>query len=98
MPTPLFPLSLLPAATTTTSPPLLPPGYTFRPLQNNDFHNGHLEPLRDLAFIGTITEEAWRQRFEYMASCPETYFVVVIVAEETGRIVGTGTLVVERKL
>lgn len=95
MPTPLFDPSLLP---TTTSAPLLPPNYAFRPLQDNDFHNGHLDPLRDLAFVGNIAEEAWTQRFEYMASCPATYFVVVIVAGDTNRIVGTGTLVVERKL
>ena len=74
----------------------LPGGYSFRSLQRDDFKNGHLEPLQDLAFIGQILEEQWIQRFDFMRACPNTYFVLVIVND--GRIVGTGTLVAERKL
>jgi hypothetical protein len=33
-----------------------------------------------------------------MVGCKGTYFIVVIVSTQTGKIVGTGTLVVERKL
>lgn len=71
-------------------------GYTFRPLRSDDFSNGHLHPLRDLAYIGQVDEAAWNKRFAYMTSCPETYFVLVIT-DDNDQIVGTGTLVAERK-
>lgn len=74
----------------------LPAGYTFRPLQSDDFHNGHLDPLHDLAYIGNVDEATWRASFEHMCSCPSTYFVLVITNDDN-RIVGTGTLVAERK-
>ena len=75
----------------------LPSGFMFRPLQRNDYKNGHLETLAFLAYIGSITEDQWIQRFDYMKLCPETYFVLVIIDENTGKIAGTGTLVAERK-
>lgn len=86
----LFPAELVPSEVK------LPEGYHFRALQRNDYVTGHLDPLRDLAYIGEISAEAWIGRFDYMVSCPETYFVLVIVHGD--KIVGTGTLFVERKL
>jgi len=74
----------------------LPRGYVIRPLRRSDFSRGHLNPLRDLAYIGEITEELWAERFDYMAARHDTYYVVVIVKDDS--IVGTGTLVVEKKL
>jgi glucosamine-phosphate N-acetyltransferase len=88
----LFPAELV-------SPPVqasLPDGYTFRPLQRSDFKAGHLDVLGDLAYIGDITEEQWVERYDWMSSCNGSYFVLVI--EHDGKVVGTGTLVVEKKL
>lgn len=90
MATLLFDQDLLPSKTN------VPEGYSFRPLQRDDYHNGHLEVLQDLAFIGTISEEQWTERFDQMKACPNTYFVLVIVKDN--KIVGSGTLVVEKKL
>jgi len=74
----------------------LPEGYTFRPLQRSDFKQGHLDVLRDLAHVGEITEEQWTERFDWMSGCKGSYFVLVIV-DGSGKIVGTGTLIVEKK-
>jgi len=76
----------------------LPEGYTFRPLQRSDFTLGHLDVLRDLAVVGEITEEQWTERYDWMKNCNGSYFVAVIVDEKAKKIVGTGTLVVEKKL
>jgi glucosamine-phosphate N-acetyltransferase len=78
----------------------LPAGYSCRPLQRSDFKEGHLDAIQDLAYVGDITEEQWTERFDLMSKCPGTYYVVVIVDNnrKDGRIVGTGTLVVEKKL
>lgn len=75
----------------------LPEGYTFRPLYRSDFHNGHLDILRDLAHVGEISEQDWIERFDFMVSCKGTYYVLVI-ADASGKLVGTGTLMVEKKL
>lgn len=74
----------------------LPDGYSFRPLQRTDFQKGHLDPLQDLAYIGEINEESWIERFDYMAACKGVYYVLVIVKDD--KIIGTGTLIVEKKL
>lgn len=57
--------------------------------------------LRGLTHVGEITEQEWTERFEEMREAKGTYFVCVFVLVDGGkevRIVGTGTLVVERKL
>ena len=71
-----------------------------RPLERSDFKNGHLNVLRDLAWIGEISEQEWTERFDLMTKCPGTYFILVIVQKnnDAEKIVGTGTLMVEKKL
>ena len=84
----------------------LPEGYTCRPLRRSDYHSGFLDVLRVLTTVGDISEEAWNERYEWMSKRNDEYFLLVIVdtARETkdrkgsGGIVGTGCLVVERKL
>jgi glucosamine-phosphate N-acetyltransferase len=79
----------------------LPEGYVFRPLQRNDYKNGHLDPLHDLAYIGEISEKQWVEQFDLMSKCVGTYYVLVIVDTSgggDGKIIGTGTLMIERKL
>ena len=71
-----------------------------RPLERSDFINGHLDVLRDLAYIGEISEQEWTERFDLMAKLAGTYYVLAIVQKVDGQenIVGTGTLMVEKKL
>jgi glucosamine-phosphate N-acetyltransferase len=81
----------------------LPEGYTCRPLCRSDYHSSFLDVLRVLTTVGDISEEAWNERYEWMSKRSDEYFLLVIVdtARETegkGGIVGTGCLVVERKL
>ena len=75
----------------------LPEGYSCRPLQRADYHTGFLDVLRVLTTVGDISEEKWDERFEWMAKRGDEYFLLVIVDGE-GKIVGTGALIVERKL
>lgn len=77
---------------------LLPETLKLRPLQSNDYQLGHLEILGGLTHVGSITESAWLDRFEWMMGCGGSYYVVVIEDLEGKRIVGTGTLIVEKKL
>lgn len=87
----LFSETLLP---TTTE---LPEGYSVRPLQRTDYQKGFLDVLRVLTKVGDISEEAWLERYDWMAKRNEEYFIICIVNGE-GTIVGVGSLVIERKL
>jgi glucosamine-phosphate N-acetyltransferase len=85
--------------TTFISPEVLsqlPEGYSCRPLQRNDFHNGFLDVLRVLTTVGDVTEEKWNERYEWIAHRNDEYFMLVIT-DDSSKVVGTGALVVERK-
>lgn len=78
----------------------LPPSYTVRSLERGDFAKGYLDCLRVLTFVGDLSEEQFYERFDQMNAInthgAPTYFLLVI--ENENRIVGTGALIVERKL
>lgn len=90
---PLFPPALLINDATALS---LPEGFTLRPLEKADFQRGYLDVLRVLTWVGDISEAQWAERYDEMARLTGTYYLMVI--EHHGRIVGTGSLIVERKL
>jgi glucosamine-phosphate N-acetyltransferase len=99
------PSSLLPSddeplfSTSLISPEVLgalPEGYVVRPLCRSDYHRGYLDVLRVLTTVGDISVEEWNDRYNFMARRNDEYFLLV-VCDGTGRIVGTGSLIVERK-
>jgi GNAT superfamily N-acetyltransferase len=78
----------------------LPENYIIRPLQRSDFSHGFLDVLRVLTTVGDITAEAWDKRYDWMEQRSGEYFVLCVVdtsREEKSSIVGTGTVLVERK-
>lgn len=98
------PNSLFPA--TLISPTVLsalPENYTLRPLSRTDFSRGFLDVLRVLTSVGDVTQEEFEQRFDEMKSGNNVagggagYHVLAILDGED-RVVGTGALVVEKKL
>lgn len=89
---PLFPAKLISSAVIDT----LPENYTIRPLRRSDYHHGYLDVLRVLTTVGDISEEQWNERYAWIASRSDEYYMLVI-CDGDDRIVGTGTLVAERK-
>ncbi|KAK2760248.1 Glucosamine-phosphate N-acetyltransferase-like protein [Arachnomyces sp. PD_36] len=89
---PLFSPSLI----STSILSLLPENYTIRPLRRSDYHNGYLDVLRVLTSVGDVSYEEWSARYEWMARRNDEYFLLVVCDGEN-RIVGTGSLIVERK-
>lgn len=79
---------------------VLPEGYQLRALRRGDFDAGFLDCLRVLTAVGDISKEKFEERYEWIEKQDGTYFILVI--EDTNasppRIVGTGALLVERKL
>lgn len=75
----------------------LPEGYSMRPLQRDDHSAGFLDVLRVLTTVGDVDGPAFEQQFDAMRAAAGSYHVLVIL-DGKGRIVGTGALIVERKL
>lgn len=75
----------------------VPDGYTVRPLSRNDHCKGFFECLQSLTWTGQVTEARFHERFDWMTSKGEGWFYNVVLEHE-GKIVGTGVVIVERKL
>lgn len=75
----------------------LPSSYTIRPLQRADYAAGLLDVLRVLTTVGEISEKAWDTEYDERLKVVDTYYTLV-VCDGAGKVVGTGTLVCERKL
>jgi len=87
----LFSSSLIPPKFSTS----LPAGYTVRSLAREDYNKGYLDCLRVLTHVGDLTREEFEERYDEMVALKGTYFLAVL--EYEGTIVGTGSLVLERK-
>ncbi|CAB4389028.1 glucosamine 6-phosphate N-acetyltransferase [Rhizophagus irregularis] len=74
----------------------LPKGYTLRPLSIDDYELGFFEVLSVFEDIGNLSKDQFLERFNYMRARNDEYFIIVIISPEN-RIVGTGTIFVERK-
>lgn len=90
---PLFAPSLISPDVTAA----LPEKYTMRPLQRTDYKAGVLDVLRVLTTVGDISEKDWTERYDWMAKRGDEYYVLVVCDAEE-KVVGTGCVVVERKL
>lgn len=75
----------------------LPDGYSIRPLQRGDFDLGFLDVLRVLTHVGDVSKEEFEGRWDEMKAGAGGYHILVILDDEE-KIVGTGALIVERKL
>jgi glucosamine-phosphate N-acetyltransferase len=75
----------------------LPESYTIRALQKADYARGFLDCLRVLTTVGDITEAEWDDRYDWMSTQGKGGYYLLVI-DDGKRIVGTGALIVERKL
>lgn len=75
----------------------LPSGIALRPLSSNDYDKGFLETLGQLTTVGEVSKEAYLKRFNWLKSRNDEYFCIVLEDLSNGRIVGSGTVFIERK-
>ncbi|KAI0006310.1 hypothetical protein F4779DRAFT_28717 [Xylariaceae sp. FL0662B] len=87
----LFPASLISSEIIRA----LPDGFIIRPLERGDYAKGFFDCLSVLTWVGDVDEAQFIERYDEMVEAKNTYYFVVI--EYAGRIVGTGSLVVEKK-
>lgn len=74
-----------------------PDGYTLRPLSRDDYHKGYFECLQALTRTGNVSEERFLAQYDWMTTKGSEWFYNVVIEHE-GKIVGTGVVIVERKL
>lgn len=93
----LFPASLI----SPTVAAALPEAYTIRPLQRGDYAAGFLDVLRVLTTVGEVSQADFEARFDEMKQKGSGGAVgnhVLVILDGEGKVVGTGALLVERKL
>uniref|UniRef100_A0A146MBL6 Glucosamine 6-phosphate N-acetyltransferase n=1 Tax=Lygus hesperus TaxID=30085 RepID=A0A146MBL6_LYGHE len=85
----------LPSGATVLAPGA---GLVLRPLSLSDYSKGYTDVLSQLTSVGDITEESFQETFKKMKSCENTYYITVIEDTNTGKVIGSGTLLVEQKI
>lgn len=68
-----------------------------RPLASTDYKRGHLDVLSVLTIVNDLGETAWVNQFHAMRLTPRTYYSIVILDKASDKIVGVGTVFIERK-
>ncbi|CAL1528420.1 unnamed protein product [Lymnaea stagnalis] len=68
-----------------------------RPLRLGDFDKGFLDLLKELTVVGDVSQEQFITQFNKMKACSDTYYITVIEDTSKSQIIGTATLVMEKK-
>jgi glucosamine-phosphate N-acetyltransferase len=89
---PMFDASLIPESVKSS----LPSSYTVRPAHASDYHRGFLTVLATLTSTPIIPFSEFSAQVEAMRACKDTYYILVI-CDKDGWVMGTGSLIVERK-
>ena len=89
----LFPASLI----STEAAAAFPDSYTIRPLQRGDYAKGFLDCFQVLTAVGDVSEKQFQAQFDWMCEHGKGIHHTLVIEFE-GRIVGTGAVIVERKL
>lgn len=75
----------------------LKPGFIVRPLELTDYDKGFADVLSQLTTVDGLTKADFVERYSYMKAHNYEYFVIVIEDTTKSIIVGSGTILVERK-
>jgi len=76
----------------------LPSGYHIRPLQSSDYEVGFLSVLNTPENAKAVSKALFERRFASMKPRDMAGSYVLVVVDNAGKIVGTGTLLLEMKL
>ncbi|QRV88835.1 GNAT family acetyltransferase [Ceratobasidium sp. AG-Ba] len=77
---------------------VLAEGLHLRPLSSTDDARGLFPVLSTLSPSPTPARDEYAAHFQQLKRFPNTYFVIVIIDTSNDQVVGTGTVVMERKL
>jgi glucosamine-phosphate N-acetyltransferase len=86
-----------PALISTVIHDATPSSYTVRPLQRTDYSRGYFDCLAILTCVGKPTQQEFEEQYDWMTTKGAEWFYNVVIEYED-KVVGTGVLIVERKL
>ena len=67
-------------------------------MKRDDFDRGIMNVLAQLSVVGNVTKKDFETRYDWLfPSHSDTYSIVVIVDRKKNLIIGTTTLLIERK-
>lgn len=69
-----------------------------RELQEQDYHNGFLSVLGQLTKISDVPFEDFRRTLCAIKCSPNLHLIIVAVDRKTSRVVGAGTIIIEKKI
>ncbi|KAH6563594.1 hypothetical protein BASA50_001631 [Batrachochytrium salamandrivorans] len=75
----------------------LKPGFVVRPLHSDDYEKGFLDTLGMLTTVGQMSKGQFMERYSYLKAHNYEYFTIVIEDTVKAKIIGAGTIFVERK-
>ena len=73
------------------------PELTLRPLYLGDYAKGYTSLLSQLTRVGGLDETRFKAQFQAIKRSPGMYYIVVIEDAGNGLIVGSASLIIERK-
>ena len=75
----------------------VPNDFVLRPLEATDYDKGYLNVLSKLTDVGEIDQTRFLQRLNYFRAHSHEYYLIVIEHVSLRKIVGCGTMFLERK-
>ena len=72
-------------------------GLLVRPLNAADYDKGYINLLSQLSTVGEIDQSRFESQFYSLKKCPGIHYIVVIEDTSKSTIVGSASLIVERK-
>ena len=69
-----------------------------RELDENDYNNGFISVLGQLTKVSDIPPETFVQTVRSIKSSPNMHLIIVAVEKKSNKIVGAGTIIVEKKI
>ena len=71
--------------------------YHVRPLASTDLMRSHFGLLQTLTVSPPIAPSMYKSLFAHIKSCPDTYYIMVIIDRSTDQMVAHGAVVLEKK-
>ncbi|CAM8909748.1 unnamed protein product [Rhodiola kirilowii] len=76
---------------------MMPSAIRVRRLEIDDKRKGFIDLLQQLSSCEAVSDKDFEKRFEELSRLGDDHVICVIEDEESGRIVGTGSLFIEKK-
>uniref|UniRef100_A0A7N0UUJ4 Glucosamine 6-phosphate N-acetyltransferase n=1 Tax=Kalanchoe fedtschenkoi TaxID=63787 RepID=A0A7N0UUJ4_KALFE len=76
---------------------MTPSAMRVRRLEIGDKRKGFIELLQQLSVCDAVSDKDFEERFEELRRCGDDHVICVVEDEESKRIVGTGSVFVEKK-